>query len=92
MKVFKLLIILSLVIISINFEICGFERATEPHDCFSYSTDQKSCCFFSTKTRKSCVLYDKLHKGEKKYGTLYVICNSNYLKISALLTFLFFII
>ena len=92
MKVFKLFIIFSIIIYCFNFDKCGVERATEPHDCFSYSTNQNSCCYFSTKSRKSCVLYNKLHRGEKKYGTLHIICSGYYLKITALVTFLFFII
>ena len=71
---------------------CGLNRPTIDKDCFDYSNSTNACCFYSYAGDTGCVLLNTRYKGGKQYGGLIVECFDNFIGISRLSLFIFFLI
>jgi hypothetical protein len=63
-----------------KIEVCG-ESPAVARDCFPFDTDSSSCCYYTFVDKKGCVALGKRHKGKTYYGSLYIECGENFIKV-----------
>jgi hypothetical protein len=63
-----------------KIELCG-ESPAVARDCFPFGTYSNSCCYYTFVDKKGCVALGKRHKGKTYFGSLYIECGENFIKV-----------